>query len=309
MKFKRYFSAAALAAVFSVGSAFAAGEAWTSDFEAAKKQATDGKKSLLLEFTGSDWCPPCKRLNKEVFSQEAFEAGVKDKLVLVKLDFPKDKSKLSEATIAQNGALQKKYSISGYPTILLADEHGKPFAKTGYRPGGPEEYVKHLDELLAVRTKRDAAFAEAAKIEGVDKAKALVSAIEAMSLDEAVVASFYSEQIDAIKAADPKDESGYIKGIEAKSKFTEFQNQINELGSKKDFEAIMKKIDETLAAGTFEGELKQQAMIFKAITFMQLKKPEDALKTLDEAKAVAPESQVSVGIDGLKKRIEASIPK
>lgn len=309
MKFKRYFSAAAIAAVFSMGSAMAAGEAWTSDFEAAKKQATDGKKSLLLEFTGSDWCPPCKRLNQEVFSQEAFVTGVKDKLVLVKLDFPRDKSKISEATMAQNDALQEKYSITGYPTILLADEQGKPFAKTGYRPGGAEEYVKHLDELLAVRAKRDAAFTEAAKIEGVGKAKALVSAIEAMGLDEAIVASFYSEQINAIKAADPKDESGYIKGIESKAKFMEFQDQINELGSKQDFEAIMKKIDETLAAGTFEGELKQQAMIFKAITHMQLKKPEEALKTLDEAKAVDPESQVSKAIDGLKKRIEASTPK
>ena len=292
-----------------MGSAMAAGEAWTSDFEAAKKQATDGKKSLLLEFTGSDWCPPCKRLNQEVFSQEAFVTGVKDKLVLVKLDFPRDKSKISEATMAQNDALQEKYSITGYPTILLADEQGKPFAKTGYRPGGAEEYVKHLDELLAVRAKRDAAFIEAAKIEGVGKAKALVSAIEAMGLDEAIVASFYSEQINAIKAADPKDESGYIKGIESKAKFMEFQDQINELGSKQDFEAIMKKIDETLAAGTFEGELKQQAMIFKAITHMQLKKPEEALKTLDEAKAVDPESQVSKAIDGLKKRIEASTPK
>lgn len=309
MKLKRYFSAAALAAVLSTGSAIAAGEAWTSDFEAAKKLAADGKKNLLLEFTGSDWCPPCKRLNQEVFSQEAFETGVKDKLVLVKLDFPRDKSKISEATMAQNDALQKKYSIAGYPTILLADEQGKPFAKTGYRPGGADEYVKHLDELLAVRAKRDAAFAEAAKIEGVGKAKALVSAIEAMDLDEAVVASFYSEQIDAIKAADPKDESGYIKGIESKAKFMEFQDQINELGSKKDFDAIMKKIDETLAAGTFEGELKQQAMIFKAITHMQLKKPEEALKTLDEAKAVLPESEVSKAIDGLKKRIEANIPK
>lgn len=130
-----------------------------------------------------------------------------------------------------------------------------------------------------------------------------------MGLSEEMVSAFYKEQIDAIKAADPKDESGYIKGIESKAKFGEFQNQINELGGKDDFAGALKLIDETLAAGTFEGELKQQAMIFKAITFMQLKKTEDALKTLDEAKAVDPESRVSKSIDGLKKRIEASPEK
>lgn len=274
-----------------------------------RNKQSKAKKSILLEFTGSDWCPPCKRLNQEVFSQAAFVDGVKDKLVLVKLDFPKDKSKLSEATIAQNEALQEKYAITGYPTILIADEQGKPFAKTGYKPGGAEAYVKHLGELLAVREKRDTAFAEADKAKGVEKAKALIAAIESMGLSEEMVSAFYKEQIDAIKAADPKDESGYIKGIESKAKFGEFQNQINELGGKDDFAGALKLIDETLAAGTFEGELKQQAMIFKAITFMQLKKTEDALKTLDEAKAVDPESRVSKSIDGLKKRIEASPEK
>lgn len=306
MKLQHYFSVAALAAVVTTGNAIAAGDAWTSDFEAAKKQAVEGKKSMMLEFTGSDWCPPCKRLNQEVFSKPEFEAGVKDKLVLVKLDFPRDKSKLSEATIAQNDMLQEKYGISGYPTILLADEQGKPFAKTGYKPGGAEAYAKHLEELLAVRTKRDTAFAEAEKAKGVEKAKLLVSALKEMDLEDEAVSSFYSEQIDAIKAADPKDESGYIKGIESKKKFMEFQNQLNELGEKQDFEGIMKKIDETLAAGTFEGELKQQTMVFKAITFMQFQKPDDALKTLDEAIAVDPDGQVAKGIEGLKKRIEAS---
>jgi thioredoxin-related protein len=309
MKIKRNYCVGIFAAILCIGSAFAAGETWTSDFEAAKKLAVDGKKNMLLEFTGSDWCPPCKLLNKEVFSQAAFEAGVKDKLVLVKLDFPKDKSKLSEATITQNKLLQKKYSISGYPTILIIDEQGKPFAKTGYRPGGAEAYVTHIDELLAVRAKRDAAFTEADKLTGVEKAKALIGAIEAMELDEADVTSFYSDQIAAIKAADPKDESGYMKGIESKAKFKELQDQINKLASKQNFDGIMTLIDETLAAGTYEGELKQQTMIFKAMTFMQLKKPQDALKILDEAKAIAPESDSSKGIDRLKKRIEASIEK
>lgn len=309
MKMKRYFSVAAFAAVMSAGNAFAGGEGWTTDFEAAKKQATEEKKSLLIDFTGSDWCGWCKKLDKEVFVHDAFKAGVKDKFVLVELDFPRDKSKITEETLAQNKELQKKYGVRGFPTILITDEQGRPFAKTGYQAGGPEAYVGHLNELLGLREKRDAAFAEAEKAEGVAKAKSLIAAITSMQLEDGMISNFYADKIEAIKAADPKDESGYLKGIESKSKFAEFQNQINELGQKKDFEGIMKKIDETLAAGTFEGELKQQAMVFKAITFMQLQKPDDALKTLDEAKAVDPEGQVAKGIDGLKKRIEASIPK
>jgi thioredoxin-related protein len=309
MKLERYFRAATFVAILGLGHAFAGGEGWSSDFEAAKKQAADEKKSLLIDFTGSDWCGWCIKLNKEVFAHDAFKEGVKDNFVLVELDFPKDKSKLTEAIIAQNDALQEKYAVKGFPTILLADEQGRPFAKTGYQAGGPEAYLKHLDKLLAVREKRDAAFDEANKAGGVAKAKALINAIQSMGLEDDMISSFYGEQIDAIKAADPKDESGYVKGLESKKKFTDFQNQLNDLSSKKDFDGVMKVIDETLAANTFEGELKQQAMVFKAITFMSLKQPENALKTLDEAKAIAPDARISANIDGLKKRIEASIPK
>jgi hypothetical protein len=124
-----------------------------------------------------------------------------------------------------------------------------------------------------------------------------------------MVGKFYAVEIDAIKAADPKDESGFIKQAETKQKFSAFQEQLNDLGSKGDFEGVMKAIDENLAANRFDGDLKQQILIFKSITFMQLKKPEEALKCLDDAKAVAPEGQIAGQIDGLKKRIEAGMKK
>lgn len=309
MKLKRYLHAATFVAILGLGTAFAGGEGWLSDFEAAKKQAADEKKNLLIDFTGSDWCGWCIKLNKEVFDHAEFKTGVKDKFVLVEIDFPNDKSKLTAAVIAQNEALQEKYAVKGFPTILLTDEQGKPFAITGYQAGGPDAYVKHLNELLGMREKRDAALAEAGKAEGVAKANLLITAIRSMQLEDKMVSTFYADEIEAIKAADPKDESGYLKGIETKLKFEDFQSQLNALGGKKDFEGVMKRIDETLAAGTFEGELKQQAMLFKAITHMQLKQPEEAIKTLDMAKAVLPDGPMAANIDDLKKRFEAAAPK
>ena len=124
-----------------LGTAFAGGEGWSSDFEAAKKQAAESKKDLLIDFTGSDWCGWCIKLNDEVFKHDAFKAGVKDSFVLVELDFPKDKSKLSEETQKQNKELGEKYAVQGYPTILLCDADGRPYAATGYQKGGPEKYV------------------------------------------------------------------------------------------------------------------------------------------------------------------------
>ena len=64
----------AVTASFTVTSAclLAAGDGWMTDFDEAKKEAEAGKKDLLMDFTGSDWCGWCIRLKEEVFSKEAF---------------------------------------------------------------------------------------------------------------------------------------------------------------------------------------------------------------------------------------------
>jgi thioredoxin-related protein len=295
----------AAASLFCITSTSAAGEGWTSDYEAALKQASDEKKNLLIDFTGSDWCGWCIKLDKEVFSHDEFKTGVKDTLVLLELDFPRDKSKLTESVIAQNDTLRKKYAIKGYPTILITDEKGKPFARTGYQAGGPEKYVAHLNELIALRAKRDEAFAEAHKAEGVAKAKALLAALQSIGLDDEMIAESYADEIAAIKAADPADESGFMKGLEAKKNFAKFQGELNALGSKKDFEGALKLTEETLADGGFQGDYLIQATMIKSMIQMQLGKKDEALKTLDEAKAIDPASRLNAQIDTIRKRLEA----
>ena len=113
---------------------------------AAKARAEN--KPLLVDFTGSDWCGWCIRLDEEVFSQSAFQAYAAAELVLVEIDFPRRKT-LSAELKAQNEALAQQYGIRGFPTILLLSPEGELIEKTGYRRGGPESYVAHLKEILA----------------------------------------------------------------------------------------------------------------------------------------------------------------
>ena len=296
---------AALVALYCSGIAFAGGEGWSSDFEAAKKQAADSKKDLLIDFTGSDWCGWCIKLNKEVFSQEPFKAGVKDKFVLVELDYPRDKSKLSAATLKQNEELAKKYPVGGFPTILLTDAEGKPFASTGYQTGGPEAYVKHLDELRAKKTARDESFAAAAKTSGVEKAKALVAALAAMGLEDDMIANFYGDVAEQIKAADPKDETGYAKAAAAKGRLATFQSELQVCAQKGDHDGAIALVDKTLKEGGFDTEDTQQMMVTRAMIFAEQKKFDEALKAVDAAKTFAPDSETATAIDGIKAKLEA----
>ena len=127
--------------------AFAGGDGWLTDFEAAKAQAKEENKPILVDFTGSDWCGWCIKLNKEVFSKSSFKDYAKENLVRLELDYPR-KKELSKELKKQNAELRKKYEVRGYPTILLIDAKGKVLAKTGYQKGGPDAYVTHLKSLL-----------------------------------------------------------------------------------------------------------------------------------------------------------------
>lgn len=122
-------------------------EGWLIDFEMAQAKAKAENKPLLLNFTGSDWCGWCIRLDEEVFSQSIFKDFAAASLVLVELDFPSNKAQSAE-TKAQNEALGEKYGIRGFPTILLLSPEGELLGRTGYQKGGAESYVMHLKEIL-----------------------------------------------------------------------------------------------------------------------------------------------------------------
>jgi thioredoxin-related protein len=140
----------AIALIATASVSIASAGDFLTDFEVGKAQAKKEKKSLLVKFTGSDWCPPCKMLEKEVFSQKEFKSGVEKDFVVVVLDFPK-KKKLPEAEKKANEALAKEYKITGFPTVLLMDANGKVFKKTGYQPGGAKPYLAMLKTSLKAR--------------------------------------------------------------------------------------------------------------------------------------------------------------
>lgn len=120
-------------------------EGWSTDLEKALKQAKEENKSVLVEFTGSDWCPPCIAMRKNVFSKKEFIDAASKKFVLVELDFPKGDKELAK----KNKPLAEKYKIEGYPTVILLDSDGKEFTRF-FASQFPkiDDFLKHLDASL-----------------------------------------------------------------------------------------------------------------------------------------------------------------
>ena len=298
-KLSLFASVSLLTTTFSL----AGGEGWMHDMEAAKEKAAKENKSLLIDFTGSDWCGWCIKLNEEVFSHEPFKKGVADKYVLVELDYPQDKSILDEETIKQNAELQKVYQIQGFPTILLADAQGRPFAKTGYQAGGPEAYLTHLAELQEAKTTRDKAFEKAKKEEGVAKAKALYAGLEAVPED---YRSLYPTVIEEIIALDPKDETGLAASQKAFNALLDLEKSLQTAMQAGDTAKAVELVDAYVAEQDPEPAKKQELLAIKINILLQKGEFDAVEKVLDEIIAVDPDSPISSSVKAFR---ENQLPK
>ncbi len=138
---------ASLLLACSLTAVHAGGDLWMTDMEEALKKAKNENRFVLINFSGSDWCGYCIKLDKTVFSKKAFEQFADDQLVCALVDFPR-KKKLPEKLTRQNRELAGRYGVQGFPTVIILNPSGKMIGKTGYKQVGPEEYVEHLKEII-----------------------------------------------------------------------------------------------------------------------------------------------------------------
>jgi thioredoxin-related protein len=124
---------------------------WQTDYTRALETAGREHKLVLLDFTGSDWCIWCHRLEDEILTQKPFLNFARANLVLVELDFPRAKAQSKELK-TQNETLSGKFSVEGYPTIILVDPSGRELGRTGYMEGGAKTFVRELKRFSAKAT-------------------------------------------------------------------------------------------------------------------------------------------------------------
>ena len=255
-----------------------------------------------MEFTGSDWCPPCKALAKNVLTQDVFKTEMPKNFVLLKLDSPRDKSKQTPEEIEQYKVLAAKYGIQGVPTIFLADAKGRPYYQTvGYSGDPADKYVANLKEQLGTLAKRDAAFAKAEKANGTEKAKLLA---EGLSLvDDDMALKTYSEVVAEIIELDADNKAGLKTKFDGLKNSVEFKSELEATMSSNRGkpEDILAAIDKLIAEKKPTGAALQEAVFMKSSILFQTDKAK-AKEMLLEAKELAPQSETGKRIDGILER-------
>lgn len=276
-----------LSLAFLMPVAFAA-DGWETDMAAAKKKAADEGKGLLIEFTGSDWCPPCKYLKKSLVKEEFLTAAQKS-FVLVELDYPRQKQ-LSPELTAQNKKAAEDYGITGYPTVVFADAEGRPVhAFVGGRD--LQEVLAEVGRAEQKKAEVEPSVKALGKLEGREHYDALAKIVDVVPVK--YLPAFYPDVVEGIKTAsdDPAGLKVKLLGQKQGVEMDAFLRQ-----ALRDTRGDRKKYIEHIQTYLEEHEdlvppVRQKAMITQARFFYGLQQLDEAITTLDAALALDPETE------------------
>jgi thiol-disulfide isomerase/thioredoxin len=231
-----------------------AGEpAWLTDLDAGLALGVKENKPLLVDFTGSDWCPPCKALHKNVFESAEF-AAVASRYVLVELDYPRTKPQ-DAAVKARNREWQQKFAITGFPTVLLIDARsGDVFGKTvGF---GGQSAKDYLDKLATFKNTPEGK-ASLAK----EQASEAIRATKSRELGQKINAAIAAKDFQAAEAALSEifaEVNGPRKGVFHYNK-ARILLQIDPTAK----EQALKYLDEALAAAAGDAALTKSFQAYR----------------------------------------------
>ncbi len=120
---------------------------WSTNLARAQAQARAEGKTVLINFTGSDWCGWCMKLRKDVFLKPAFAAYAETNLVLVEIDFPKRKPLPPEVQKA-NQQMAQQFQVEGFPTLVLLNSNGTRLSNVNYANGGTRTFLAEVEKIL-----------------------------------------------------------------------------------------------------------------------------------------------------------------
>ena len=288
--------------------------AWVSDYDKAVKLAKEQGKDLLVDFTGSDWCSWCIKLDEEVFAHEEFLSYATANYILVALDYPRnDEAKSRVPNPERNQELAQLHDVGGFPTVLLMTANGDVYGRTGYAPGGAEAYVQHLTELReSGRGPLEAAIKLSSEYEAAEGEARHALLLQLLDLldelpESSALAKFFIQPARDAMALDPDNAKGLrfraVKGllnsglndedltVEARKLDPKNEGGLFELGVLATFREASEldhlpkcceALDALIAVGNYQAEDKVLFMLVNAAIWN-----EQFLEDLDRAKKYA----------------------
>jgi thioredoxin-related protein len=196
-------SVASLAVIGLLAAPVGAADAtvWLREFDPAQADARANGKDLFLLFTGVGWCQPCMQFDKKVLTQPAFLDSVRKQFTLVEFDHTVGDTPAEKEQRARLEPLEKRYLIHAFPTVVLTDAAGTPYAvMTGYESLEVQVTLDWIAKARAGRELRDREFGAGRLHEGIQAVAKLLGTLEERQDDPVLV--YYKDQVAEIARLD-----------------------------------------------------------------------------------------------------------
>ena len=127
---------------------------WLVDYQAARALAREKDLPILLNFSGTEWCPPCIQMATNVFCAPEWKAFAAEKVIPVLVDMPKDPGELS----GERRELAARFGVQGVPVCFVLDSDGtNVLGQAGFQPE-LFAFIRDIGAILRKRGKEQDAF-------------------------------------------------------------------------------------------------------------------------------------------------------
>ncbi|SFH55113.1 thioredoxin family protein [Planctomicrobium piriforme] len=149
---------------------------WHTDLGEARREAERLKRPILCHF-GAEWCAPCQKMERTVFTQPAVIDQLRASAVCLKID------------VDQHPELAQRFGVERFPTDVFIEPSGqKLMESTGFHP--PDEYMalvvrasRRYSDILASRQTKPAAPVVTSPEVGGDSSQLVKSAPSMLMLE------------------------------------------------------------------------------------------------------------------------------
>ncbi|MDG2492609.1 MAG: thioredoxin family protein [Flavobacteriaceae bacterium] len=133
----------------SLKASFVSSQNWQSDWEETKLKSKQTNKKIVLVFSGSDWCIPCIKLEKEIWTNPEFIFYAEENYLLFRADFPKrKKNKLPNEIQDRNDQIASVYNPSGYfPLVVILNSNVEVIGRLGYDKIPVKSYIQNIEDF------------------------------------------------------------------------------------------------------------------------------------------------------------------
>lgn len=182
----------------------------SASFEAAAQKVTDSGYAVFAY--AADWDAYSKDICKKLLADDSIASALGDMVVLeapIK-EFPSEEEQKAESTRLGKLVLPKPSGHMSYPAVIMYDKSGRCCSVVCGEPMARADVPNIASGIRARREgmlRQQELLAQAAKAQGVEKAKLLGQAAEVRYMNRP------DGILNQIKKADPTDLSGYVRRL------------------------------------------------------------------------------------------------